>query len=65
MWSVERDLSNLITNVLIHKKFDLFPVLEDELNRRYKNYDELLKDTVSKFTKALLILKDFIIFYNY
>lgn len=46
MWSAERALSSLITNVIINKKFEQFQVFQDEINNKYAHFLDILKDPV-------------------
>lgn len=46
MWSSERKLANLITNVIINKNWDQSPLLVDELNKNYTHFLDILKDPV-------------------
>lgn len=48
MWAAERTLSNLITNVVINKRFEQFQTFQDELNAKYAHFLDILKDPVLK-----------------
>ncbi len=47
MWSTQRNLSNLINSVLYNRKYDLFHVFEEELNKNFNNFVDILKNAVS------------------
>lgn len=49
MWSSEKNLSNLINGVVIGKKYDLFATLQEELNKNFVNFLNILKDPVNRF----------------
>ena len=53
MWSTQRNLSGLINNVLVNRKYDLFPVLEEELNKNVDHFCE--------YTQELGIYKRFLL----
>lgn len=46
MWSAERDLSSLITNVIFNKKFEQFQLFHDEISNKYAHFLDILKDPV-------------------
>lgn len=46
MWSTQRNLSGLINSVLVSRKYELFPVLEEELNKNVDTFVNILKNSV-------------------
>ena len=51
MWSSQRNLSSLINNVIANRKYDLFPILEEELNKNSSSFIDILKNVVSWFVR--------------
>lgn len=48
MRSIQKNLSFLINDVLIGKKYDLFVTLQEELNKNFNKFLDILKDSVKK-----------------
>jgi fumarate reductase subunit C len=46
MWSKQKALNQLLTSVIVDKNFDLFPTLEEELNRNYDDFLDILRNPV-------------------
>jgi hypothetical protein len=46
MWSTQRNLSNLINNVIANRKYDQYSVFEEELNKNFNNFLDILKYAV-------------------
>lgn len=49
MRSVQKKLSFLINDVLIGKKYDHFVTLQEELNKNFSKFLDILKDAVKQY----------------
>lgn len=58
MWSTEKALSSLITNVLVNNKFEQFQLFQDELNAKYLHFLDILKDPVKNLYSKYKIQYD-------
>ena len=46
MWSVKKNLSNIINNLIVNKRYETFSVFEEEINKNFLNFLDCLKNPV-------------------
>jgi hypothetical protein len=49
MWSFQKSLSNIINDVVVNKKHDIFPMFKETLNSNMSSLLNILKDKVKIF----------------